>query len=182
MGDSYKITDPHATYFLTFQVVDWIDVFSRKVYRDIVVDSLNYCIEKKELHVVAWVIMTNHVHAILYSHQKDLRDIIRDFKAHTAREILNNIESGKESRETWMQHVFAFNARKHMRNEDRQFWTHENHAVYLEPTKPEMLNSRINYIHQNPVRAGWVEEPSQYLYSSARDYEGGKGLVKIELP
>lgn len=182
MGDSYKITDPHATYFLTFQVVDWVDIFSRKAYRDIVVDSLNFCIEKKGLNVIAWVIMTNHVHAILYSPNKDLRDIIRDFKAHTAREILNSIKDKRESRQTWMEHVFAFNARKHMRNEDRQFWTHENHAVCLDPLKPELMTSRVNYIHQNPVRAGWVEEAPHYIYSSARDYGGGKGLVKIVLP
>ncbi|MCO5280828.1 MAG: transposase [Chitinophagales bacterium] len=180
MGSSYQITDPHGIYFLTFQVVDWVDIFSRKIYRDIVVDSLNFCVANKHLKITAWVIMSNHVHAIMHSEQNNLSDIVRDFKAHTGREILKQIETAVESRQVWMQHVFAFNARKHKRNEKQQLWTHENHAVYLEPTRPEMLESRINYIHQNPVRAGWVELAEHYLYSSAVDYTGRKGLVNIE--
>jgi REP element-mobilizing transposase RayT len=182
MSDSYKISDPHGVYFLTFQIVDWVDIFSRKLYRDIVVDSLNYCIEHKCLKVTAWVIMTNHVHAIMHSEEKELGDIVRDFKAHTARQILSHVETGIESRQVWMKHVFEFNARQHQRNEKQQLWTHENHAVFLEPALPEMMQSRLNYIHQNPVRAGWVREAEHYLYSSAVDYAGKKGLVKIELP
>ena len=181
MSDSYKISDPHGLYFLTFQVVDWVDIFSRKSYRDIVVDSFNYCIEKKYLKVVAWVIMTNHVHTIMHSDEKDLSDIVRDFKAHTARQILKQVETGVESRQVWMEHVFGFNARQHQRNEKQQLWTHENHAVFLDPLRPQMLQSRINYIHQNPVRAGWVIEPEHYLYSSAVDYSGRKGLIKVTL-
>ena len=181
MGTAYKILEPHGVYFLTFQVVDWVDIFSRKLYRDIVVDSLNYCIAHKHLKVSAWVIMTNHIHAIMHSEEKNLSDIVRDFKAHTAREIFKTIDTNIESRQVWMKHIFEFNARQHQRNEKQQLWTHENHAVFLNPTNPQMMESRVNYIHQNPVRAGWVLEPEHYLYSSAVDYAGKKGLVDIYL-
>ncbi len=181
MGNAYQIHDQEGTYFLTFQVVDWVDIFSRKIYRDIIVDSLNYCIAHKGLRVIAWVIMTNHVHAIFYTENKKLSDVVRDFKAHTAREIFKQIQESTESRQIWMKHIFRFNAMKHSRNEYQQFWTHENHAVCCEPTKPQIMQSRINYIHQNPVRSGWVEVEEHYLYSSARDYAGIKGLVNVEL-
>jgi REP element-mobilizing transposase RayT len=181
MSSGYQIYEQSGAYFLTFQVVDWVDIFSRKVYRDIVVDSLNYCVENKGLRVVAWVIMTNHVHAILYAENNNLGDVIRDFKAHTARTILKEIQANTESRQVWMNHVFRFNAMKHSRNEHQQFWTHENHAVFCEPTKPKIMQSRITYIHQNPVRAGWVESAEHYLYSSARDYAGLQGLVKLNI-
>ena len=77
----YKIRNQTETHFITFAVVYWIDVFSRKQYRDIVVDSLRYCQQNKGLILHAWVIMSNHVHFII-SAQDDskLSDILRDFK------------------------------------------------------------------------------------------------------
>lgn len=181
MSHGYQVRDQRGTYFLTFQAVDWVDIFSRQIYRDIVVDSFNYCIANKSLVVTAYVIMTNHVHAILRTKEKDLSDVIRDFKAHTARQILKNVEVNTESRQTWMKHVFAFHANQHKRNELQQLWTHENHAVFMDPSVPGMFQSRINYIHQNPVRAGWVLHAEHYIYSSAVDYAGGKGLVNVEI-
>jgi putative transposase len=181
MSDSYKITDQQGTYFLTFQIVEWADIFSRKIYRDIIVDALNYCIDHKSLKVYAWVVMTNHVHAIMQTEDKDLSDVVRDFKAHTAREILKAIDNNTESRRTWMKNIFTFNAMQQNRNEKLQIWSHENHAVYLDPITPQLFESKLHYIHQNPVRAGWVEEPEQYIYSSARDYTGKSGLVKVVL-
>jgi REP element-mobilizing transposase RayT len=182
MSTGYQIYDKHGAYFLTFQIVDWVDIFSRKVYRDIIVGALNYCTEYKHLQVSAWVIMTNHIHIILRSDKNNLSDIVRDFKAHTARQILKHVTAdANESRKQWMQHVFSFNASQHKRNEKLQLWTHENHAIYLDPLNPELYQTRINYIHQNPVRAGWVLEAEHYLYSSAIDFAGGKGMVKLEV-
>lgn len=59
------------------------------------------------------------------------------------------------------------------------FWQDGNHAIFLDPYKPEMLKQRLNYSHENPVNAGIVENPEDYLYSSARDYCGRKGLVNV---
>ena len=78
-----------------------------------------------------------------------------------------------------MQIVFAYHAKYNKRSGNRQFWTHENHAVQLDTN--EMIDSKLNYIHENPVRAGWVEEQAHYLYSSARNYAGLSGLLEIEM-
>jgi len=180
MSDSYQIKDQGGIYFLTCQVVGWVDVFSRKVYRDIVIDSLAYCIKEKSLVVYAYVIMTNHVHLIVRSGSEKLSDTIRDFKRFTSNQILKSIDENTiESRKEWMEIVFSYHAKYNKRVKDKQFWTHENHAVEL--TSNEMLDSKMNYIHQNPVRAYWVEKEEDYLYSSARNYASLSNLLEIEM-
>jgi REP element-mobilizing transposase RayT len=169
MGESYQIRDQSRVYFFTFQVVGWADIFSRKIYRDIVLDSFKYCREKKGLLLFAYVIMTNHVHAIMQSKLGDLSGVVRDFKKHTSKQILKEVrENKKESRKEWLEMIFQYHAKYNKRNEHIQFWTHENHAVEL--SSNEMIDSRVDYIHKNPVRAGWVEKDEDYLYSSARNY------------
>ncbi|MEO1253296.1 MAG: transposase [Bacteroidota bacterium] len=181
MSDSYQIKDQAATYFITCQIVGWVDVFSRKVYRDMIIESLRYCIREKSLIVYSYVIMTNHVHLIVRSDSERLSDTIRDFKRFTSNRILKNIddETEYESRKDWMNVVFSYHAKFNKRVKDKQFWTHENHAVEL--TSNDMIDSKLNYIHENPVRAGWVENAEDYLYSSARNYAGLNNLLEIEM-
>jgi REP element-mobilizing transposase RayT len=181
-GDRYIITDQNSCYFLTFTVVDWVDVFIRPVYKQIIVDSLNFCIEKKGLTVFAWCLMTNHIHLIAEAKQGfKLSEIIRDFKKFTARAILDAIQNEPESRKDWMLYRFEFAGKFMKRIEKYHFWQDGNHAVYLDPHKPEMLLTWLNYTHNNPVRAGIVDNMEDYLYSSARDYTGIKGLVNVIL-
>ena len=80
MADAYRIKDQHVAYFITLTVIDWVDVFTRKEYKDILIDSLKYCIANKELRVYEFVIMSNPLHAIVSSDKLPLSDIIRDFK------------------------------------------------------------------------------------------------------
>ena len=181
MPDSYTIKDQYGTYFLTFQVVAWVDLFTRKRYRDIVVDAFNYCIEHKQLQVHAWVIMSNHVNCILSSRNGTLSDTIRDLKRHTAKTILESIQDEPESRRVWMLFQFKQAAQQHVRNKEYQLWTHENHAVAIDPYLKNMGESKLHYIHNNPVEAGIVENAADYLYSSAVDYAGKKGLVKLAM-
>lgn len=180
MPDSYVIKNQNAAYFLTFQVVSWIDVFTRKRYRDIIVDAFNYCVENKSLQVHAWVIMSNHVHCILSSFNGFLSDTIRDFKKFTSLKILKSIQEEPESRKEWMLDQFRKAAAAHTRNTTYQFWTHESHAVEILPEIKGMAESKLFYIHDNPVRSGLVELPEEYLYSNGRDYAGKKGLIKLE--
>ena len=181
MGYAYQIRDQKGCYFLTFQVVGWIDIFSRQTYRDIVVDSFNFCVREKELNVHAWVIMSNHVHCILSSNTGKLSDTIRDLKGFTSKQILSTVLNSNESRKEWMLHEFGYQATTHNRNENFQLWTHENHAEELLPEIPEKGAVKLNYIHQNPVRAGIVAETEHYVYSSALDYAGGKGLIALSI-
>lgn len=179
MGESYQVRDQAATYFFTFQVVGWADIFSRKVYRDIVIDSFKYCRANKGMDLFAYVIMTNHIHAIMRSREGELSGLIRDFKKHTARQIIQEVAANPgESRKEWLQIVFGYHARFNKRSADKQLWTHENHAVELNTNA--MLESRVRYIHNNPVDAGWVRKPEDYLYSSASNYAELDSLLEID--
>jgi len=181
-GDRYPITDQNACYFLTITVVSWVDVFIRPVYKQIITDSLNFCVENKGLTIFGWCLMTNHLHLIAEAKEGyKLSHIIRDFKKFTARSLLKAIESEPESRRDWMLYRFEF-AGKYLKTVEKyHFWQDGSHAVCLDPHKPAMIWQRVNYVHENPVRAAIVEDAKDYLYSSARDYCGRKGLVKIEL-
>ncbi len=166
MSTGYQIVDQFATYYITPTIVDWVDVFSRQVYRDIVLESLKYCIEKKGLLVYGYVIMTNHAHIIVRSENGDLSGIIRDFKKYTAGKILATVANEPESRREWMLHRFSWNASTHTRNANYQVWTHENHAVHV--YSKDFFANKLKYTHNNPVRAGWVSYPEEYIYSSAK--------------
>ena len=183
MSTGYQVNDQEGMYYLTFQVVDWIDVFTRQVYRDIIVESLKYAKENKCLDAFAYVIMSNHIHLIAQSNNGQLSATIRDIKKFTSKRIIETIQAIPESRMEWMLNRFSFNARQHSRNKTYQVWTHENHAVYL--YGPKFIREKIDYLHNNPVRAGIVEKPEDYVYSSARYYAGLDCVLPvsdIELP
>jgi len=180
MPSAYQINNQSAAYFLTFQVVGWADVFSRKVYRDILIESMEYCRNNKSLEIFAYVIMTNHVHLIWRHKENSLSAAVRDYKKHTSKKIIKEIaENRQESRKDWLELVLSYHAKHNKRVGDKQLWTHENHAVEL--YSPSILESRLNYIHNNPVKAGWVTKPEDYLYSSARNYAGLDSLLEIDV-
>ena len=179
MGETYHIKDPFATYFLTFQVVNWIDIFTRKRYRDTVVKSFNYCIKEKGLVVYAWVIMSNHLHCIVNSIPGELSNTVRDLKTFTAKNIIKSIQEDGESRKEWM--LIQFKQAGLEKSQQYQLWTHENHAIEINPYQPMFMQSKINYIHNNPVRAGIVTKSEEYIYSSANQYyTGAKSLIPVE--
>lgn len=178
MPTGYQIQHQHLPHFLTLQIVDWVDIFTRKIYKDQIVDALNYCVENKGLTIYGFVIMSNHIHLIAKSSEKALSDVIRDFKSYTSKQMLAFVQSGKESRGKWMLRVFSESAKRHKRNANFQVWTHENHSIEL--FSADFFQNKLDYIHNNPVRAGWVSLPEHYIYSSAIDYSGEIGLVKIE--
>ena len=83
MAFSYQIQDQGAVHFVTFTVHQWVDVFTRDIYREKIVESLRYCQIYKGLEIFSWVLMTNHCHLILRAKEENLSDIIRDFKKFT---------------------------------------------------------------------------------------------------
>ena len=176
--NGYKINDQTKAHFISATVVDWVDVFSRKIYKDIVIESLDFCIKNKGMNLYGYVIMTNHIHMVVQSENGKLSDLIRDFKKFTARTILDTIESEPESRKDWMLKRFEFACRSHSRNEKYQFWQYGNHPEEVFTEK--FLWQKLDYIHLNPVRAGIVEKASHYLYSSASNYVNGSGILQIQ--
>jgi REP element-mobilizing transposase RayT len=179
MPTGYQIKDQEGLYYLTFQIVDWIDIFSRQIYRDIVIDSFKYAIENKEFQLFAYVIMSNHVHIISNSAIGKLSSTIGDIKKYTSKRIIETIQSINESRREWLLNRFEYKAKQHKRNKGYQVWTHENHAIHL--YSPEFIAEKLEYLHQNPVRAGIVTNPEDYLYSSARNYAELEFVIEIEL-
>ena len=176
----YKIRNQKAIHFVTFSIVYWVYLFSRQAYRDLIVDNLNFCHKEKGLTIYAWVIMSNHLHLIIQSKEGKLSDIIRDFKSFTSKRLIEAIKTNiQESRKDWLVWMFERAAKKHKRNSKYQIWTHNNHPEELESNK--FFHQKIDYIHNNPVRAGIVQNPEDYLYSSAVDYAGIPGYVKIEI-
>lgn len=175
MSEGYIIRDQSKPHFITATVIDWVDVFSRKIYRDTLIDSLEYCIQYKGMIVYAYIIMSNHIHLIVQAKNENLSDLIRDFKKHTAKTILKQIQTESESRKEWMLSRFTLATSTHSRNKKYQFWQYGNHfeEIYAE----KFLWSKIDYIHLNPVRAGIVERASEYLYSSAGNYVNGNGIL-----
>ena len=176
-AECYKIRDQQALHFLTFTIVGWIDIFSRKLYRDIMLDSFTYCRLNKGLRIGAYVIMSNHTH-VIWQTNNNLSDIIRDFKTFTSKAITNAIRKEPESRRDWLLYMFNFHANNTNQNDTSKVWTNNNHPeeIYTE----DFMKSKLFYTHNNPVRAGLVTEPEYYLYSSASNYITGKGLIEID--
>lgn len=182
MSDQYQARDPEGIYFLTFTIVDWVDIFTRQSYKEIIVNSLKYCQLKKGLKLYAYCLMTNHLHLIATVYEGfeiKLFEIIRDFKKFTNRAIIEEINAGEESRKKWLLNKFEFAAKYSSRAENYKVWQDGYHAIEL--ITPDFTFQKLDYIHQNPVRAGIVSEPENYLYSSASNYHGLGGPVEIEL-
>ena len=125
--------------------------------------------------------MTNHVHLVVRSKSLPLEGIIRDLKSFTSREIVKAIsDNPQESRKEWVLWLFERAGKKNKNNRNAQFWQQHNQPIEL-GRKAYDVDNYMDYIHDNPVRAGFVAKAEDYLYSSAQDYAGGKGSVKIEL-
>ncbi|MBC8486066.1 MAG: transposase [Bacteroidetes bacterium] len=181
MSRKYKFRNPDGIYFVTYSVVRWIDVFTRNIYRNILLDSFIYCQRKKGLKIHAYVIMTNHVHIIISAEEGFyLENIMRDLKKFTSTEIIKTIKTNSlESRKEWLLKAFEEEGKKNSNNTMFQFWQQDNHPIELINNK--MIDQKLEYLHNNPVEAGFVENPEDYIFTSARDYSGIKGLIDIEI-
>lgn len=172
MAYAYRIHDQQGLYFITSTVVQWIDVFTRKQYADIIVDSLNFCIKNKGLKVYGWVIMSNHIHLIIACRDgHNLSDTLRDLKKYTSTQIVKAIENTTtESRKHWLLWLLK-------KGDSIMFWQPDNHV--MEITSEKFFLQKLNYIHQNPVRAGIVDREEDYVYSSARNFYGMEGMLEL---
>jgi REP element-mobilizing transposase RayT len=176
----YRIRDQKQLHFLTFTVVEWVDVFTRVQYTEILLESLQYCQKEKELLIHCYCLMTNHIHLILSVKNKNLSGVIRDFKTFTAKQIVTAIVNNqRESRKNWMLPVFKQKGEANLRNKNYQFWKQHNRPMELH--SPSFTVQKLNYIHFNPVRAGIVENPEDYIYSSAWNYKQQKQRGRLEI-
>ena len=174
MSTKYKIRNIQGLYFVTLTVRHWIDVFTRNEYKNIITENLDFCRKNKGLEIYAWVIMTNHIHLIIRA--KDgciLQDILRDFKKFTSKAIIQAIsENPIESRKEWLLRGFKTDS-------GNRFWQEGNHPIELWTN--EVIDEKMNYIHNNPVKAGFVYREQDFLYSSAADYAGENRILEIDI-
>ncbi|RZT96373.1 REP element-mobilizing transposase RayT [Ancylomarina subtilis] len=177
MSRNYKFYNPEGVYFISFAVVEWLDVFTRSEYKDIIIDSLHYCQKHKGMDIFAWCIMTNHVHLIFRSADGQKPELLLgDFKRFTSKAIVEAIKNNnRESRKEWLLEQFLKAGAKSSNVKKYQFWRHDNKPIELWSNK--VFDEKINYIHNNPVEEGLVSYPEDYVYSSARDYRGDKGVL-----
>lgn len=178
MSRKYKFGDSGYLHFVSYAVVYWLDVFIRDEYRKIWIDSLRYCQQQKGLNVYGWCLMTSHAHLIISSETTSLANIIRDFKRYTSEQLHKAIrDNPQESRTEWLLWMCRRAGMKNSNNNNFQFWQQHNHPIQL--MNHEIFMQKINYIHNNPVVAGFVERPEDWLYSSAYRFSENKGLIKL---
>ncbi len=178
-SENYTIQDQNALYFLTFTITEWVDIFTRSCYKVIIVDSLNYCIENKGMVVYAWCLMSNHLHLVARANDGfRMSDIIRDFKKFTAKKVILSINQENESRKDWLLYRFSYAGKFDNRIKNYKVWQETSHPILLDTNY--LIEQKINYIHQNPVRALIVQNPEDYVFSSASDYAGTKGIVLVD--
>ena len=137
MSRKYKFHNPDGVYFISFSVKDWVDVFTRNEYKNILVENLEFCQKNKGLEIFAWCTMTNHVHLIVRAKEGfRLPDILRDFKKFTNKAIVEAVKDNiQESRKEWLLEKFQT-------PEGTHFWEPENHPVELWSTKTGIYSSK----------------------------------------
>jgi putative transposase len=171
-----------ACYFLTLNVVDKIDVFVRPAYKQVIADALNHFIAAHEVVVYAWCLMSSHLHLMVKAKAGTGPAYFeRDFKKYTTPELLKAIEMEIDFRREWMMQRFESFCQSLRRIEKFNCWQNCSSPLHIDPSDSRLLLERIDHIHENPVRERIVELPEAYLFSSARDYAGVKGLVNVKV-
>ena len=159
-------------HFVTCTIVGWLPVFSRPWAVQIILDSWQFLQDQNRLIILGFVILENHLHLIASS--ENLAKEIGDFKSFTARKIIDQlIENGDERM------LKSLENHKISHKSDRRFqlWQEGNHPVKLE--NETILTQKLEYIHANPVRRGYIEDPTHWRYSSARNYAKMESLISI---
>ena len=175
MGRSrYKIYENQLPYFLTCTVVNWLPAFINPSIVQIILESLRFLQNEKRLTLYAYVIMENHLHLIAAA--DDLEKEIANFKSYTAREIIDLL---KATGQRALLELLKRHKREHKRDRRYQFWQEGSHPKLIQGEA--MLRQKLDYIHDNPVRRGYVDEPHYWRYSSARNYAGEPGLIEVTL-
>lgn len=180
MSQNYKARDDDKAYFITMTVVHWIDLFTRRNHKNTIIESLKYCQKNKGLELYGFVIMPSHIHLLCRVNPNfHFSDFIRDFKRHTSKTLITNIENEIESRREWLLEKFTTSADNAKKEQKYKIWQDGYHAI--DTWSNHFIYQKLNYIHQNPVTDGMVTKPEDYLYSSARNYADLESVIDIVL-
>jgi REP element-mobilizing transposase RayT len=173
MGRSrYTIRETQLPHFLTCTILNWIPIFTRPETAAIILDALQYRQQHKGWKVYGYVILENHLHLIVQA--DDLLAELPLFKSYTARQLIDYL---KECNAERVLKQMAFFCKSHKYDRDYQCWEEGSHPQLIQ--NEEMLRQKLDYIHFNPVKCGYVDEPVHWRYSSARNYAGLEGLMPV---
>lgn len=172
---NYQIYDGTYLFFVTLALNKQVPLFSQAVYRNIIIQSLNYSISRKSLRLFAYVIMPTHLHLIVFDSQFEndrLRKTIGEFRKYTGHEIMKELQATNPK-------LLAEKFTEQTRSDRlHKIWEIGIHPIGLESDK--FLTQKMTYIHENPVKAGLVEDAVLWGYSSAKIWEKGeKGILPI---
>jgi len=168
----YRIYENQYPHFLTCTVVNWLPLFSSPPIVDILYASWRFLQAHDRLTIYAYVIMENHLHLIASS--PDLSKEIGDFKSFTARQIIDYL---KDRQARHVLQLLAQGKAAHKWDREYQVWQEGSHPQLIQGE--EMMRQKITYIHDNPVKRGYVDDPIHWRYSSARNYAGLPGLLEV---
>ncbi len=164
---------------MSFATVNWIDVFTRSVYFKILEDSVSYCRTQKGMELYCYCFMPSHVHLIFRSANDEPSELLRAFKKHTSKKVIETIENNKqESRREWLLWMFERAGKKKGNITKYQFWQHHNKPIEL--WSEAVIKQKIDYIHNNPVVSGFVTDPTHWKYSSARNFQDDNTILEID--
>ena len=165
---SWKVHSDTKYYFCTTSITKWYPIFTRIEYFTLIIDSLKFCQSNKNLSIHAYVIMLNHMHLIISADEpRAIPNIFRDFKRHTSSEISSLLKTHKESEAL---RVFNEIATESGKDQEYKVWQSGYHPIGIQ--SEQFFNQKLDYIHQNPVKKGYVNDPIHWRYSSAANYAG----------
>ena len=157
MSRKYKFNNKEGIYFVSFATVYWIDVFIRESYFELMIQALSFFRKERGMLIYGYCIMPSHVHLLFQA------------KKFTATNLVNLIrDNQQESRKEWLLWMFKRAGTKSSNVTHYQFWQHHNQPIEIHSDK--FFNEKLDYIHQNPVVSGFVSEPQDWKYSSAKNY------------
>jgi len=179
MSHKYKFQNPEGLYFVTCTAINWIDIFTREEYSQIIIESLDYCRKQLGMQIFAWCLMPSHLHLVIRVQGYKPELIMGRFKEFTSKKIQLAVKHNPhESRKDWLVLMFEKAALESSNVKNGKFWQAGNHPIEL--WSPDVISQKVEYIHMNPVEAGLVFEAQCWKYSSAIDYSGGRGVLDID--
>ncbi|KAA5543186.1 transposase [Roseiconus nitratireducens] len=170
----YRFGEDFQPHFLTCTVVAWLPVFSSPDFANTLLSSWRFLQTERGIRLLAWVILENHVHWIAVGPK--LRQRAAEFKSFTATRIIQQME--RKGYRTLLQELHFVKLR-HRNAQRHQLWQEGFHPKVMESV--QVLSQKVEYIHNNPLRRGFVDDPLHWRYSSARAYAGLESLLDVEI-
>lgn len=169
--DRYRFLDPTAPHFLTCTVLEWLPLFAQPANAQILLDALAFLQDGGGLTLYGYVILENHCHLLAQS--SDLPKSVASFKSYTAGRIIGRLVE----RQSPVLRLLALHKARHKVDREHQVWQEGSHPEQIEGDA--MMRRKLDYVHNNPVARGYVDDPLHWRYSSARNYEGQPGLIRV---